>query len=119
MSEHNEQVAIFKWAKKAALKYPCLNYMYSTLNGVKLPIRLAVKCKAAGNKKGVCDIVLPYPTKKYHGLYLELKYGYNKPNSEQRDYIKYLNDNGYYATWHTGAEDSILCIESYIRGELD
>tara|TARA_B100001057_G_C22659611_1_gene875448 strand:+ start:13 stop:351 length:339 start_codon:yes stop_codon:yes gene_type:complete len=47
--------------------------------------------------KGVPDILIFEPNKKYHGLMIELKVGYNKPTKEQKNWITKLNMNGYKA----------------------
>lgn len=115
--EHNEQVVIFKWAKLHERKWPCLKYMFSTLNGVRLPIGLAKKAKASGNKRGVPDMCLPYPSNGYHGLYIELKVGYNSPSKEQNEYLKFLRENGYKALVCYGAEAAIEVIKEYMIRE--
>jgi len=114
-SEHTEQVLIFKWAALQSGKYPCLKFMYSTLNGIRLSIGSAVKAKASGNKRGLPDIVLPYRNKTYTGLYLELKFGKNKPSKEQKEYMEYLNTQGYLAVWKIGSKEAIDLIKEYLE----
>lgn len=116
-SEHAEQVVIFKWARLSENKYPFLKYMYSTLNGVRLNMGQARRAKASGNKRGVPDIVLPYPSDGYHGLYIELKIPGNYPSKEQKEYIAYLNRVGYFAVACYGADDAIQTINNYINGK--
>lgn len=118
MSEHQEQCLVFQWARYHTSIYPCLAFMYGTLNGVKLTIGQATKAKKGGNKAGVPDIVLPYPTGKYHGLYIELKVGKNKPSKEQKEYIKYLRSVGYCAEVAYGSKEAIIFIEDYVRNKL-
>ena len=48
-------------------------------------------------KKGVPDILIFEPSKKYNGLMIELKIGYNKPSKEQKEWIAKLNIRGYKA----------------------
>jgi hypothetical protein len=116
ISEHDEQVLVFEWAKLSTGKYPFLGYMFGTLNGVKLSIGQAVKAKRSGNTKGVPDIILPYPNGKYYGLYIELKVGKNKPSKEQKEYIEYLNSVGYFADVRYGSTEAIDLIKDYIQG---
>lgn len=117
MGEFTEQCLIFKWAKLHHKKWPCLEFMFSTLNGVRLPISLARKAKISGNKKGVPDIVLPYPNKKYHGLYIELKHGYNKPSPHQVKYKDYLNSVGYLSVVVYGSTKTIELIKDYVSNK--
>lgn len=118
MSEHTEQCLLFRWAKLHQKKYPCLEFMFSTLNGVKLPIGLARKAKVSGNKSGVPDVILPYPSRNYHGLYIELKYGRNKPTDNQVKFINHLNNNGYLAKVAYGSKEAIAIIREYLDGSL-
>lgn len=117
-SEFDEQCSIFTWAEYAVIKHPCLEYMYSTLNGVRLTMRQAVKAKLSGNKKGVPDIVLPYPSNGFHGLYIELKREkLSSTSAEQKKYIAYLNSVGYSAHVSKGSESAIRIIEDYLKGD--
>lgn len=117
-SEHQEQCEIFKWAKLMEGKYPELKYMFGTLNGVKLTIGQATKAKRGGNKKGVCDIVWPYSNGKYSGLFIELKVGKNTASKEQRDFIKFTRDQGYYSDVRYGSKEAIDLIIDYIEGHI-
>lgn len=118
ISEHGEQVRIFQWAKLMEIKYPQLKYMFSTLNGIKLSIGSAKKAKLSGNKKGVPDIIFPYKSGKYSGLMIELKIEYNKPTTEQKDYIKFTRDQGFYSQVCYGSDESIELIKNYMDGAL-
>ena len=116
MSEHIEQCTVFTWATLYEPKYPCLKYMFSTLNGIRLTIGSAVKAKKSGNKKGVPDIVLPKPMNNYHGLYIELKVGKNKTSEDQNDFIEYLRIEGYKVEVAYGSIEAIDFIKDYLEG---
>ena len=118
MTEYDIQVAVFEWARWEALKFPCLNYMHSSGNGLKLPIGLAVKAKKSGLLKGVPDICLPYRNNKYSGLYIELKKEGGKASPEQLNFIKYLLSQGYYAEVIKGYNPTITLISNYLRNEI-
>lgn len=125
--EHNEQVLLFHWAELNKGRYPILNYLHSSQNGMKTASKLhALRAKRAGMKKGVPDVFLPYPKKDkdgniiYLGLFIEMKRkivkGEPKPQStrEQEAWIKYLNEVGYKATLCYGANEAIDCVKDYI-----
>jgi hypothetical protein len=114
LTEHQEQVLIFKWAAMNERFYPQLAYMFSTLNGVRLRIGQAKKMKDAGNKRGVPDIILPYANDDYNGLFIELKVGKNKLSVEQKDYINYLRTQNYLAVCVYGYKNAITLIKRYI-----
>lgn len=116
-SEHDEQVTIFSWAALQEKRYPQLKFMFSTLNGVRLTIGQARKAKSSGNKRGVPDIVLPVKNDSYNGLWIELKVGKNRPSKEQKEYISFLNNQGYYAKVVYGASSAIKLIIKYLKNE--
>lgn len=111
-SEYGEQCAVFEWAERE-IRWETA-FLFSTLNGVKLPLGLAVKCKRAGNRKGVPDIWLPVPRGEFHGLVIELKVKPNKPTIEQVEWIEGLKAMGYKALVCYGAEEAIAEIKTYL-----
>jgi len=64
-------------------------------------------------KKGVPDILIFEPSKKYNGLMIELKVGYNKPTVEQKDWIAKLNARGYKAVICYTLDQVIDIIKDY------
>lgn len=81
--EEQEQIAIFRWATMQEGQYPVLRYMYHIPNGGHRNKVTAGRLKAAGVKRGVPDICLPFPLGGYAGLYIELKAGKNKPTTQR------------------------------------
>ncbi len=123
-SEHDDQVRIFAWAEMSLGAYPELALMYAIPNGAKLPWRKneqgkryspeAMRLKQEGLKSGVPDICLPVPVGPFHGFYLELKHGDNKPSEEQSRWLMALKSNGYAIAVAWGWEDAILKIKYYL-----
>lgn len=126
-SEHSHQTALFAWAALNVGKYPPLRWMFAIPNGGLRDIRTATNLKAEGVKAGVPDVFLPWSMYhdpnawsecKYHGLFIEMKVGKNKPTQEQEEYIAYLKEAGYYCvvcyTWNV-ARDAIV---AYLEGKL-
>jgi len=78
--------------------------------------------KAEGVKAGVADMFLPVPMPKaifdppsYHGLYIELKVGKNKPDAKQLEFIEDMRAAGYRAEWVIGWEAARLLILDYLQ----
>ena len=117
-SEHEEQTAIFEWAKYMQGKYPQLSFMFSTLNGIRLTIGQAKKAKRAGNKKGISDICFPWNNGKYAGLWIELKASKGRPTKEQKEFIEFMNQQGHYAEVVVGSLKSIELIKKYLNNQL-
>lgn len=96
MSEHSEQVKLIQWCSLHEKVCPPLWFIYSNANGAWTKnVGEARKLKREGLKRGVPDLTLPYPTKSFHGLYIEMKFGSNKPTVEQRLWLKRLALVGY------------------------
>ena len=126
--EHDDQVAIFEIAAFKAKQDPRWNLLFATLNGVRLPIGLAVKMKKAGNKHGVPDLFLPVPRfcvldgtphKEYveaHGLWIELKREKGGVlSSSQKWWHQQLTEMGYRVVVAKGAQVAIKIIEEYLK----
>ncbi len=116
MSESTEQQALFEWAEIAAKKTPELKLLFAIPNGGKRPITTAMRMKAEGQKSGVPDICLPVPCKKYHGLYIEMKVGKNKPSANQLWWIEQLQAQGYRVDVCYGWGEAVKVIVDYVIG---
>lgn len=114
VSEHSEQCALFK----IALTNPiCRRYLWASANGGSRHILEARNLKRAGVKKGVPDIQLAYPSKGYHGLFIELKRRYpihGVITPEQREVLDDLNKVGYLAEVAYGWEEAWQIITNYL-----
>lgn len=111
LSEADEQTMIFRWAAY----FPELRWMYAVPNGGHRNKIEAVNLKRQGTKAGVSDIALPLPKGKYHGLYLELKVGKNKPSELQKEFLKYAKEKGYATFVCYGHEEAISVITEYLK----
>ncbi|MDQ7733782.1 VRR-NUC domain-containing protein [Halomonas sp. SpR1] len=130
-SEHQEQVALFKWAEYGVGRWPALELLYAIPNGGMRPskertnkrgrtVRYSVeaqKLRAEGVKSGVPDICLPVPRGPYHGLYIELKTRRGRPSEAQRQWIAALRRHGYRAEVCRGWEAARAVIEDYLGTE--
>lgn len=118
-SEHGSQVALFCWASQQFTIYPCLRLMYAIPNGGKRDKITAANLKAEGVKAGMLDVCLPVPIGPWHGLYLELKVGNNKPTEEQYWIIAELRKQGYAADWMIGWESARDRVLAYLNWRGD
>ena len=75
----------------------------------------AANLKRQGVKAGVPDLCLPVPKNGYHGLYIEMKYGRNKTTQKQEEWLKALQEQGYYVAVCYGAEEAERLIASYLN----
>lgn len=101
-SETTEQIALFNWAKRTESILPELALLYHVPNEGKRTNGGILK--AAGLKSGVPDICLPVANNGFHGLYIELKFGKNKPTKAQEEYMAMLKTQGYKTAVCYGAD---------------
>lgn len=71
--------------------------------------------KRSGVKKGVVDYHIERAAQGYHGLKIELKIKPNKPSSEQLEYIKQMNEEGYLAVVRWSADECISTVREYLQ----
>jgi hypothetical protein len=106
------QIAVVNWLK---LQFPEIRYCASA-GGMRTSLSVAKKMKASGYVKGFPDLFLYHPTMKHNGMAIELKA--NKKSyatKEQKQWIKDLNDRGYYAIVSKSFEETIDAITNYLN----
>ena len=113
--ECKEQEALFEWAGRVSGKYPELKLLYHIPNGGQRNIAEAANLKRQGVKAGVPDLCLPVARGKYHGLYIELKYGKNKPTDKQYEWLTALQNQGYAAVVCYGWNHAAKTITNYLN----
>ena len=96
-SEAQEQSRLIAWANEVADLgvYPELRWLHAIPNGGRRDKAEAAHLKKQGVKPGVPDLCLPVPRGNFHGLYIEMKVGKNKPTENQNRWINGLKFNGY------------------------
>lgn len=111
LSEADEQIMLFNWARYI----PELKWMHHIPNGGSRNPVEAKNLKRQGTKSGVSDVFLPLSRGKYHGLYIEMKVGKNKPTERQKEFMEYAKKEGYAAHVCYGHNEAIKVIENYLR----
>ncbi len=124
--EEEVQKGVVKYLK---IKYPFVKYCAS-LGGIRTSYKQAVKAKATGYVKGFPDLQICVPMERgvseeggaiggggvYHGLFLEIKKDKKSyPTKEQKEWIAYLNEQGYCARVTKGLDESIEVIDNYFN----
>lgn len=112
--EHAEQVALMAWATYSTQRYPVLRWLHAIPNAGKRTPRMAAWFKAEGLKSGVPDLFLPCARNGFHGLYIELKVGANKPSDNQRDFLDFAAEQGYLAVVCYSWEEARETIVEYL-----
>lgn len=89
--------------------------MFAIPNGGLRNKFTAYKLKAEGVKAGVPDIFLPVPSNDFHGLFIEMKFGKNKPTDSQEIWHIDLALGGYKVAVCYSFEDAQKVITSYLK----
>ena len=116
MTEAQEQGALFKWSMQPNVRqlYPELKLLHHIKNETRGGAAQVVIDKKQGVKKGVPDLCLPVARGGYHGLYIEMKFGGNKPTENQLAWILGLKRNGYAVMVCYGAKEAQDAIRRYL-----
>lgn len=112
-SEDTEQITVIQWAQYNMNHHPELKWLYHCPNGGSRNQREAVKLKQMGVKAGVSDLCLPYPKGIYCGLYIEMKFGDNRQQSSQKEFLKDMAGAGHFVATCYSAEEAISIITEY------
>lgn len=113
--EAAEQTALFRWASLMSGQFPEIEMLYHIPNGGSRNKIEAAHLKQQGVKAGVPDLCLPVARGEYHGLYIELKYGKNKPTENQKRWINLLCNQNYKAEVAYGWEEASKIILEYLK----
>lgn len=123
--EYNLQKSVCTYLN---IQYPKTLYLSDTIASIKLSIPQAVRNKAIQKKGFKCpDLIVLQPSKKYKGLFIELKVespfkndGSLKKNEHlegQQNTIDQLNELGYFASFATGFNEAKEIIDLYLNDE--
>ena len=113
-TEAEEQIALFEWAALQSGRFPELALLYHVPNGGSRNKIEAARLRAQGVKSGVPDLCLPVARGGNHGLYIELKAGKNTTTENQRRWLEYLRQQGYYTAVCYGWQKAAELIERYL-----
>lgn len=126
-----EDIVQFAVVNYLRLKYPKVKFLANYLSGARLPMYLAKKAKAFGQAgQGTPDLFIFFNNGKFASLAIELKAIGKSPFkkdgmlktdehlNKQNEYISYLNDAGFYATFCVGIDEAIKTIDKYMSNEL-
>lgn len=114
-SEHQEQAAVISWWRLQHQRYALPEFaLFAVPNGGARDAITGALLKAEGVRPGALDLILAKPKGSYHGLFIEMKVGNNKPSFNQHEFLNYLEAVGYKATVHWNAATAIREIEEYL-----
>ena len=114
-NEDTEQINVVSWANWNMNRYPELKWLHHVPNGGSRNKQEAVKLKQMGVKAGVSDLCLPYPKGLYCGLYIEMKFGDNRQQETQKEFLADMAAAGHFVATCYSAEEAVKVIEEYCK----
>ncbi|WP_026803623.1 VRR-NUC domain-containing protein [Aliarcobacter lanthieri] len=109
-TEHQEQSLVIQYCNLR--KIP----IFHIPNGSYKSLTARVRAKKEGLVSGIPDLMIPMPSKTYHGLFIEMKRVKNsKVSVQQLKWIELLNKQGYKAIVCYGSSAAIKEIDNYIK----
>ena len=114
-SAYQQQVVEWaKWAYKAnPTRYPNLDLLHCSLNGVKLSQSQSRIAKGQGMLSGVPDLFLPVPKNGFHGLFIEMKSEKGRVTDNQEWFLSKTEGLGYKTAVCYSAQEAIKRIQDY------
>lgn len=129
MAQHKERALYHQLAKWLQLQHPTVKFRFDLAADLKLTVGQAKRHKDLHPKRGYPDLWIARPTKRYHGLYIELKADDSSPFkkdgtlksdphlTDQFEWLMALTAEGYAATFSTGFDETVEIINKYLRGQ--
>lgn len=114
-SEDTEQINVVSWANWNMNRYPELKWLHHVPNGGSRNKQEAVKLKQMGVKAGVSDLCLPYPKGLYCGMYIEMKFGDNRQQTTQKEFLEDMAAVGHFVVTCYSAEEAVKVLEEYLN----
>lgn len=114
MSESSEQQAVIHWRNIHLNDYPELALLHSIPNGAHMHPAHAVRMVNEGLTKGIPDLHFPYPARRYHGLWIEMKAGRGRASEEQKLILATLEKWGHRVALAYDASQAITAVYDYL-----
>lgn len=116
LSEAQHQMAVIKWSQQASVrqKWPELKLLYHIPNERKCTPQQGRMLKLMGVKRGVPDLCLPVPRRRYCGLYIEVKTETGRSSDAQDWWGEQLLAQGYMWEVCHGYQSAIGVLEWYL-----
>lgn len=109
--EQIEQCKLMDWIRTRKDIEP---FVFHIGNERKTSVSQGRILKRMGVRAGASDLFIGIPKNNYHGMFLELKAGNNKPTEAQLNFMEDFSSQGYYCGWCRGFEEAQKMILQYL-----
>jgi hypothetical protein len=103
-------LTIFDWVRLMKLD----KFIWHTANERKTSPQAGALLKRMGQKAGVSDITIARASKGFHGAFIEVKVGKNRPTELQLEFLDTMTKEGYFAKVCIGVDETIYTIKEYL-----
>jgi len=110
--ESAEQQAFVAWCRMSKAPY---NLIFAIENEGRKTPQAGARAKSMGKLAGVSDLILLYPTFKYHGLCIEMKAKGGKQSTCQGIFQHNVEKYGYLYVLCYSADEAIKTIKKYVE----
>lgn len=116
MTEQQEQMNLIKWTQQPSVRkiYPELALLFHIPNERPDKVQAAI-LKKLGVKRGVPDLFLPVPSRKFHGLFIEMKNSKGRTSDSQLWWGEHLAANGYVFDVCHGWQEAVEVLTWYLN----
>lgn len=118
-TEHAEQCFVREWRDWMKAQLPALRWLFAAANGGARHPVVASKLKAEGVVRGVSDLLWLYASRGYAGLALEMKKPDGRLEPEQKEFLTFVAEQGYFAVCAYSGETAVELIKWYCRMRKD
>lgn len=108
MAELDEQIKLVTYAETIGVP------VYHTPNEGKRTPWNGRQLAAAGLRRGVPDLCFPTARGGYFALYIEMKYGKNKPTAAQKKWARDLRAEGYAVQFAYSFDEGRAILDKYL-----
>lgn len=116
--EWQEQEAFFRWVYSNQIKYPELQLVNGSMNGVRVSPNIRAKLKGQGLRPGIPDIDVPIKRGEFCGLRIELKrVRGGSVSKDQKRYHGLLRGQGYRVEVCRGWVEAVGVLTEYLEIE--
>jgi hypothetical protein len=114
MMSKPEQKLQIQVANYIQLRYPKLLWTISPV-GLIISRTLGMLAVRMGYRSGTPDLIIFEPRGKFHGLFIELKWGDNTTSEEQNKFIQDALDRGYATAVCWTYEEATKTLDNYLN----
>lgn len=115
ISEHTEQSRFFAVLRR--LKQPWAQYAFAIPNGFLDSKAKRIRAWKEGMLSGTPDVFIPFPSKGFHGLFIEFKAHGGTLSMAQKEFLAYARSVGYKAEVVFSLREALEVLKGYAEAE--